>query len=94
MASNLNAAFQYDKEARIFESKFEFEIIIDSMVNKYVEIPTMILQPFIENAINHGLRYKHQKGLLSIHFLKEVGYLICKIEDNGVGRNNAKKIQA
>jgi sensor histidine kinase YesM len=77
-----------------FESKFEFEIIVDSMVNKYVEIPTMILQPFIENAINHGLRYKHQKGLLSIKFYKEVGYLICKIEDNGVGRNNAKKIQA
>lgn len=77
-----------------FESKFEFEIIVDSMVNKYVEIPTMILQPFIENAINHGLRYKHQKGLLSIKFYKEVGYLICKIEDDGVGRNNAKKIQA
>lgn len=76
-----------------FENKFEFEIVADSMVNKYVEIPTMILQPFIENAINHGLRYKHQKGLLSIRFYKELGYLICKIEDNGVGRNNAEKIQ-
>lgn len=76
-----------------FESKFEFEIIVDSMVNRYVEIPTMILQPFIENAINHGLRYKHQKGLLSIRFYKEVGYLICKIEDDGVGRRNAEKIQ-
>ncbi len=76
-----------------FESKFEFEIIVDSMVNKYIEIPTMILQPFIENAINHGLRYKQQKGLLSIRFYKEVGYLICKIEDDGVGRRNAEKIQ-
>lgn len=76
-----------------FENKFEFEIVVDSLVNKYIEIPTMILQPFIENAINHGLRYKHQKGLLSIRFYKELGYLICKIEDNGVGRNNAEKIQ-
>lgn len=76
-----------------FESKFEFEITVDSMVNRYIEIPTMILQPFIENAINHGLRYKHQKGLLSIRFYKEVGYLICKIEDDGVGRRNAEKIQ-
>ncbi len=76
-----------------FEGKFEFEITVDSMVNKYVEIPTMILQPFIENAINHGLRYKHQKGILSIRFYKEVGYLICKIEDDGVGRRNAEKIQ-
>ena len=77
-----------------FENKFDFEITVDAQVNKYVEIPTMILQPFIENAINHGLRYKHQKGLLSIKFYKELGYLICKIEDNGVGRNNAEKIQS
>lgn len=76
-----------------FESKFDFEIIVDPSVNKYIEIPTMILQPFIENAINHGLRYKHQKGLLSIRFYKELGYLICKIEDDGVGRRNAEKIQ-
>ncbi|MCP9762241.1 PAS domain S-box protein [Lacihabitans soyangensis] len=76
-----------------FDNKFDFEFLIDSSVNKNVEIPTMILQPFIENAINHGLRYKLQKGLLIIRFYKELNYLICTIEDNGVGRKNAERIQ-
>ncbi len=77
-----------------FENKFDFEMTIDAHVNKYIEIPTMILQPFIENAINHGLRYKHQRGILSVRFYTEQGYLICKIEDDGVGRANANKIQS
>lgn len=77
-----------------FENKFDFEILIHPQVNKFVEIPTMILQPFVENAINHGLRYKHGKGLLSIQFYFEKGFIICKIEDNGVGRKNAEEIQS
>lgn len=76
-----------------FENKFDFEILISSQVNKYFEILTMILQPFVENAINHGLRYKNMKGLLSIKFYHEEGFLICKIEDNGIGRKNADRIQ-
>ncbi len=77
-----------------FDNKFDFELTIDADVNKYIEIPTMILQPFVENSINHGLRYKRNKGLLSIRFYYEAQYLICKIEDNGVGRKNADQIQA
>ncbi len=77
-----------------FDEKFDFEIGIDASVSKYFEIPTMILQPFIENAINHGLRYKKEKGLLSIKFYSESNYIICKIEDNGVGRKKAEKIQS
>jgi PAS domain S-box-containing protein len=77
-----------------FTEKFDFEIVLDANVSKYFEIPTMILQPFVENAINHGLRYKKEKGLLSIRFYYEAHYLICKIEDDGVGRKRAEKIQA
>lgn len=77
-----------------FENKFDFEINVEPDVSRYIEIPTMILQPFIENAINHGLNYKATKGLLSVKFYKDKGYLICKVEDNGVGRKNAAKIQA
>jgi sensor histidine kinase YesM len=54
----------------------------------------MILQPFIENAINHGLRYKKMKGFLSIRFFIKDNSLICRIEDNGVGRKNTEKIQS
>jgi PAS domain S-box-containing protein len=76
-----------------FENKFDFQILVEGSINKNIEIPTMILQPFIENAINHGLRYKKQKGLLTIRFYKEHSYLICTVEDDGVGRKNAERIK-
>ncbi len=77
-----------------FEDKFEFHLTITPEVNRYVDIPTMILQPFIENAINHGLRYKEGKGNLYVNFFVEGKYLVCKIEDDGVGRERAKQIQS
>lgn len=83
-----------EMESLRFEDKFTFEIVADSEVNKYIEIPTMILQPFVENAINHGLRYKKSKGFLKIHFFYSNNYLICRLEDNGVGRRIAKEIQS
>ncbi|MBK9509726.1 MAG: histidine kinase [Cytophagaceae bacterium] len=83
-----------EMECLRFEDKFDFEIVVDSDVNKYLEIPTMILQPFVENAINHGLRYKRVKGLLSLRFYLEGNYLICRMVDNGVGRKNSKEIQS
>ena len=53
----------------------------------------MLLQPFVENAINHGLQLrKDGKGKVSIDFkLNRNGHLICEIVDNGVGRENAEK---
>jgi hypothetical protein len=83
-----------EMECLRFEDKFDFEITVDSDVNKYLEIPTMILQPFVENAINHGLRYKRVKGHLSLRFYLEGNYLICRMVDNGVGRKNSKEIQS
>jgi hypothetical protein len=83
-----------DMEKLRFESKFDYELTVDSEINKFIELPTMILQPFIENAINHGLRYKREKGYLKVHFYYENQYLICKIEDNGVGRKSSKEIQS
>ena len=83
-----------EMESLRFEDKFDYSIIVGPEVNKYIEIPTMILQPFVENAINHGLRYKRVKGILKIHFYYENDFLICKMEDNGVGRKIAKEIQS
>lgn len=77
-----------------FDNKFEFHLNIAPDVNQFVDIPTMILQPFIENAINHGLRYKTTQGNLYIHFYNQGKYLVCKIEDDGVGRERARQIQA
>ena len=77
-----------------FENKFDFHLIVSPDVNRFIDIPTMILQPFIENAINHGLRYKETKGHLYINFYNEGKYLVCKIEDDGVGRERARQIQS
>jgi hypothetical protein len=77
-----------------FENKFDFHFKIAPDVNQFVDIPTMILQPFIENAINHGLRYKVEKGNLYVKFYNQGKFLVCKIEDDGVGRERAKQIQA
>ncbi len=77
-----------------FDNKFDFHLDIASEVNQFVDIPTMILQPFIENAINHGLRYKETKGNLYVKFYNQGKFLVCRIEDDGVGRERAKQIQA
>ncbi len=86
--------FYMELEKLRFEHKFDFEIYVSAEVNRFIEIPTMILQPFVENAINHGLRYKAGKGKLNISFYLRSDFLICMIEDNGVGRKNASRIQA
>lgn len=77
-----------------FDNKFDFYFEIAPDVNQLVDIPTMILQPFIENAINHGLRYKEEKGNLYVKFYNKGKFLVCRIEDDGVGRERVKQIQA
>lgn len=77
-----------------FNHKFDFNIHTDSSIDMSHEIPTMIIQPFIENAINHGLYHlQDRKGILSITFSSENdSMLLCEIDDNGVGRQAAKKL--
>lgn len=77
-----------------FDGKFDYKLTLAPEVNRFIEIPTMILQPFVENAINHGLRYSNTKGLLKITFFNDDKMLVCEIEDNGVGRERAKEIQS
>ncbi len=77
-------------EQLCYEDKFEFDLHIASEVyNEDIDIPTMLIQPFVENAINHGLLPMSNPGLLSIKFSLEKGSLICTIRDNGIGRKKA-----
>ena len=80
-----------------FEKKFDVVYEIDDSLDLVmVEIPSLLLQPFVENAINHGLRHKKTQGLLTIKmiFEEENETLICIIEDDGVGRKKAAEIRA
>lgn len=73
-----------------FDPKFEVEKSLDTE-NLY--IPSMLIQPYVENAIKHGLM--HKKGLkkLFIRFFKQENFLVCEVEDNGIGRAKSAEIQ-
>lgn len=75
-----------------FEEKFEYKISIDEQIDETLEIPSMLIQPFIENAINHGIYHlTERKGLVELNiYEKDNETIICEIIDNGVGREKAK----
>ncbi|MET3876506.1 tetratricopeptide repeat protein [Chitinophaga sp. OAE865] len=75
---------------------FEYRFLIDAEINdEEVLIPPMILQPYVENAIWHGLVHKHpdEKGLLDIEIVLQKRSLVCTITDNGIGRKKAMEIK-
>ncbi|MBK7336153.1 MAG: histidine kinase [Saprospirales bacterium] len=77
-------------EAMRFEHKFSYVFEVDESLDPDdVVLPTMILQPFVENAIWHGLSNKKGEGLIRISFKKENEMLHCVVEDNGIGRDAA-----
>ena len=84
-----------DLEKLRLEDKFDYTIEYgsdDSILN--VEIPTLLIQPFVENAIWHGISLKkEQQGWLKISIIDNVNSLICIVEDNGVGRAMAEQIK-
>ena len=55
-----------------------------------VKVPPLMIQPFAENAIWHGLMHKEEKGFLEIKLFPEDGMLYCKITDNGIGRKKLR----
>ena len=77
-----------------FEDKFEHEIIIeDSVDTDYDIMPPLLMQPYVENAILHGLNPAPYKGKLTIRMSSENNFLICTIVDNGIGRDKASEIR-
>lgn len=74
---------------------FDYEIIMEDSLNaENLFIPPMIIQPYIENAILHGIiPLSDRRGKLTIKFSKTGSVLKCVIEDNGIGRKKAKEIK-
>ncbi|NLR65532.1 histidine kinase [Chitinophaga varians] len=70
-----------------FADAFEYEFVVDPELEQdFVEIPTMILQPFVENAIWHGILHIPDQGKIRIMFARVGDRVLCTIEDNGIGR--------
>ena len=80
-------------EALRFQNKFRYQLDIDPDIDPEIAlIPPMILQPFVENSILHGLRTK-ENGLIKITIAKENEMMRCSVEDNGVGRKQTVKTE-
>ena len=79
-----------------YNASFDHEIIFsfDEQKTHYL-VPPLLVQPFVENAILHGLRYKsNERGLLTVKYTVEKESLICDIIDNGIGRKESEALKA
>ena len=69
-----------------FDNPFQYEIKIDENLDiEEHELPMLLVQPYIENAIIHGLMPKDGDKTLGVNFKDSDAFVICEIEDNGVG---------
>ncbi len=97
LASELEALRLYiEMESIRFEKKFTYNISYnDEVFPETVYVPPLIIQPYVENAIWHGLLHKADHGDLSVNITRKGDNILqCIIEDNGVGRKKAKELKS
>ncbi len=76
-----------------FNQVFDFKITKSDEIEDDLALPPLLLQPFVENAIIHGLIPKQEKGKIAISFKLEKDKLLCTITDNGVGLEASQKLK-
>lgn len=97
LSNELEALRLYiEMESLRFSQKFTYDIIVENNVNPdSIEVPPLIIQPFVENAIWHGLLHKTEAGRLRIHLqMAGENMLQCTVEDNGIGRQKARDLKS
>lgn len=83
-----------DLEHLRFQDKFDYKIEVDEALDtEAVFVPNMIIQPHLENAIWHGLRYRDEKGLLLLQFKLDNGKVVVIIDDNGIGLTKSNELK-
>lgn len=84
-----------DLESIRLSGRFEYSIDVEDEHLLDSRVPTLLIQPFVENSIWHGIMLKPEKdGWVKISIKAKNGFIICTIEDNGVGRKAAQEIRA
>ncbi|PLX01782.1 MAG: hypothetical protein C0594_12600 [Marinilabiliales bacterium] len=79
-----------DIESMRFPGKLEYRLNVDENIDSdEISVPPMLIQPFIENAIIHGVMPKDGKGLIVVDFELDKESIICEITDNGIGREKS-----
>ena len=96
MEEELKQIRSYIELERIrFQGRFDYQVeVADSVDLIEAKVPTMMIQPFIENAIWHGLTHKKEDGLLTVKVGSQGNRVLCEIIDNGVGRKKSQEINA
>lgn len=89
-----NLKLYLELEKLRFEDALDYHVTVDDNANsEAIKIPTMLIQPYVENALKHGLLHKKDNRKLSISISKPTEKIIqCIVEDNGIGREKSKAI--
>jgi tetratricopeptide (TPR) repeat protein len=95
LANELEQIKKYlDLEHLRFQDKFDYEIVVDEKIEiDAVLVPNMLIQPHLENAIWHGLRYRETKGKLKVTFTEENQFIKVLIEDDGIGIEKSMQLK-
>jgi LytS/YehU family sensor histidine kinase len=96
LQEELEALKKYVEMERLrFHQDFDFEIIIDREIEpQKIKVPPLIIQPYVENAIHHGLRLREGEKQLKVHLFQQEEKIHIHIEDNGIGREKASRINS
>ena len=82
-------------ESMRFKHKFEYIINVDNSIDADLSfIPAFIVQPFIENAIWHGIMNLNGPGRIKVDFIADEDLIVCTIEDNGIGRARSMELKS
>lgn len=82
-------------EALRFDNHFNFAIDVNKELDTLaIKVPPLIIQPYVENAIWHGLMHKNENGRLQIELYEEANMLYCKITDDGIGRKKSAELKS
>jgi LytS/YehU family sensor histidine kinase len=93
LSDELSALNLYlELESIRFKDKFDYRINVDEEIDPLMyRVPTMLIQPYVENSISHGIIPGEEKGLVNIDLKLNKDYILCTIEDNGIGREAARE---
>jgi len=82
-----------DLEQLRFGDNLQYALNVDAQLDlDIVKIPSLIVQPFVENALKHGLMHQHGKKQLTVAFYPSGNALVCEVDDNGIGRKASEEI--
>lgn len=83
-----------DLESLRFENHFIYSLTMDKEIDsEMIKVPPLIIQPFVENAIWHGLMHKEERGRLELKLNLSEEFLFCTILDDGIGRKKSEEIK-